>query len=202
MKKLVFSAVQIFSAQRIFWNRTRKDAIYLTFDDGPLPGKTEVILDLLDKAKAKATFFVIGERAEKHPDLMKKIAGAGHSIGNHTYSHYRFGGDIAAFLRELEKGEQIIRETSGKSQKLIRIPYGIVHFGLFAALLKHGYRVAFWNKDTKDYKLESPNDLSRYMNPEELQNGDVVLMHDFPEVTPEILDSILNRYENNSFKAL
>jgi peptidoglycan/xylan/chitin deacetylase (PgdA/CDA1 family) len=72
--------------------RTDQKVIALTFDDGPDPVNTKALLEVLEKYKIQATFFVLGKRAEKHPELLKKMVEAGHEIANHSYSHADFNG--------------------------------------------------------------------------------------------------------------
>src|ERR1700712_3882585 len=68
---------------------TAEKEIFLTFDDGPVPGPTEFVLDELRKFNARATFFCIGDNVRKHPDVFRKVIAAGHTIGNHTFNHLK-----------------------------------------------------------------------------------------------------------------
>ena len=87
MKLVIFKIIQKLTFSKIFWHL--KKNIYLSFDDGPDEKGTPLLLDILKKYKARATFFVVGEHAEKHTDLLKKILADGHIIANHSYSHKR-----------------------------------------------------------------------------------------------------------------
>jgi len=103
---------------------TENKVIALTFDDGPTKN-VDQILPLLDKYKARATFFLIGNEIEKHPEEVKKLVEAGHQIGNHTYSHERMVLKSPSFIKkEIEKTDELIRKSGYKSEIDFRPPYG------------------------------------------------------------------------------
>jgi len=200
MKKIVFKVIQLLTFSRIFWNK--KKNIFLTFDDGPHPVQTSILLDILKKYKAKATFFIIGENGENHYTLLQKIYQDGHTIANHTYSHFRYKNDTRQFLEELEKAEAVLIKNNIKSQKIVRIPYGVISIKLMSQLILRGYKIAFWNKDTKDYKLKNPEEVRNHIDILTLSDGDVILLHDYPEVTPIILEEILSCHPDKTFLPL
>ena len=200
MKLLIFNLIQKLTFSRIFWKL--KNNVYLSFDDGPDAKGTPPLLDILRKYNAYATFFVVGEYAEKHKDILKKISDAGHTIANHSYSHIRYKNNLKKFLADVEQCESVLKKANISTKKLFRIPYGTVDLKLFAGLLNKGYRIAFWNKDTKDYKLKEPAEVTNYMDINALQNGDVVLLHDYPEVTPHILEKILSAHTDKNFVSM
>jgi peptidoglycan-N-acetylglucosamine deacetylase len=114
---------------------TGRQAVALTFDDGPDPVSTPELLRLLADYKVTATFFVIGEKAAGHPDLIREIILQGHTIGNHSFTHdplllFRSNRQI---FREIEKTQQIIRNC-GKTALVFRPPMGITGPGLYAVL--------------------------------------------------------------------
>ena len=99
--------------------------IALTFDDGPNPRTTPIILEELRKRKIKATFFLVGEKVEKHPELAKRIVEEGHDIGNHSYTHINLANlDKQGVKKEIEFTQGIIKKTTGKRPVLFRPPYG------------------------------------------------------------------------------
>ena len=122
--------------------------IWLTLDDGPDPVDTPAILDLLDRHAAKATFFVIGEKAEKHPDLIREIHRRGHQIGNHSWSHPR-----ATFWclgpwatrREIVKCQRAVEGIIGQAPTVFRAPVG--HYNLFVhpVLEREGLELVGWS---------------------------------------------------------
>lgn len=197
MKLIFFNLIQKMTFSKIFWKK--RNNIYLSFDDGPHPQNTQVMLNILDKYNARATFFVVGEDAEKNIEILKKVSAAGHTVANHSYSHIRYENNIKEFMEDVVKCEEVLQKAKIPTKRYFRIPYGTVSLKLFIRLLKDGYTVAFWNKDTKDYKLEKPEDVSNYMDINKLENGDVVLLHDYPEVTPQILETILTAHSDKQF---
>ena len=151
--------------------------IALTFDDGPWPGYTAQILDILKKKDIKATFFVVGQVLQHHPDLGKRIVTEGHIIGNHTWNHwYHFFNKQAASV-EIDRTADLIYKTTGTKTTLFRPPGGILHNGLADYAKSKDYTVIMWSADSIDYALPPPptmvNRVVRQATP-----GGIVLLHD------------------------
>lgn len=151
--------------------------IALTFDDGPWPKYTAQVLEVLKKNKIKATFFVVGEVLQRHPDLGKRIVSEGHVIGNHTWNHwYHFFNKEAAAL-EIDRTSDLIYKTTGTKTTLFRPPGGMLHNGLAAYAQSKDYTVVMWSADSIDYALPSAptlvNTVIRQASP-----GGIVLLHD------------------------
>lgn len=200
MKLLIFNLIQKLTFSAVFWKR--KENVYLTFDDGPDAEGTPLLLEILRKYRARATFFVVGDHAQKHVGLLNKIIEDGHTVANHSYSHIRYMHNLKVFLDDVQECEEVLKQANVPTKKLFRIPYGTVSLKLFAGLLKKGYRIAFWNKDTKDYKLDQPSEVAEHLNIEGVQRGDIVLLHDYPKVTPSILEKILSSHPDKKFVAM
>jgi peptidoglycan-N-acetylglucosamine deacetylase len=101
----------------------RDKTIYLTFDDGPNPGHTPALLDLLRAHDARASFFVIGREAQKHPQLMERIVAEGHALGNHSYTHPVFNGlPLARQLDEIERTDQLLATFEGLREAHFQSP--------------------------------------------------------------------------------
>ncbi|SDE87599.1 polysaccharide deacetylase family sporulation protein PdaB [Fontibacillus panacisegetis] len=127
--------------------------IALTFDDVPDPRFTPKVLEILRKQGVKATFFVVGSRAQKHPDLLRQIHQNGHLIGNHSYSHPQFKNrSVKQFQNEIQRTEKIIQRTIGYRPKLIRPPYGEINEGQVKWAKLNGYKIINWNVDSLDWK--------------------------------------------------
>lgn len=127
--------------------------IALTFDDVPDPRFTPEVLDILAKYHVKATFFVVGQRAEKHPGLVKRIYREGHLIGNHSYNHPLFKNrNLAYFKDQILRTENIINTLTGFRPKFIRPPYGEINEQQLRWAKNSGYKVINWNVDSKDWK--------------------------------------------------
>jgi peptidoglycan/xylan/chitin deacetylase (PgdA/CDA1 family) len=99
--------------------------IYLTFDDGPTPGVTDEVLDLLAAGGHRATFFCVGAQVERYPELARRIVAEGHAVGNHTYTHRdAWKVSLTAYLDEVLRTDRVIEQTLGERPKLFRPPYG------------------------------------------------------------------------------
>lgn len=172
---------------------TDEKIIALTFDDGPDPSDTPAILDLLNQYGAKATFFVIGKRVEKHPDLVKRELREGHEIANHTYSHPYFKKRIPGekVQEEILKAEQIIFDTTGHKPNLFRPPGGYYGENLVNASKKSGYLVVMWSwhQDTEDWnKPGVAKIVNKVLN--NVRNGDIILFHDYVEGKSQTLEAL------------
>lgn len=158
--------------QAIFRMDPTEKAIYLTFDDGPIPEVTPWVLDLLDEHNIKATFFLVGDNIRKHPEEFRMIVERGHRIGNHTYHHIRgFEYSAADYLADTNEAN-LTMETD-----LFRPPHGHMSFKQYRALKRH-YRIIMWDLVTRDYskKLRGPQVLAnvkRYV-----RNGSIITFHD------------------------
>lgn len=127
--------------------------VALTFDDVPDPRFTPQILEALSKEGVRATFFVVGHRVKKHPDLLQRIHNEGHIIGNHSYSHPQFGNkSVIQFQKEIERTEQLIYELVGYRPRLIRPPYGEITENQVRWAKQHNYKLVNWNVDSLDWK--------------------------------------------------
>ncbi|WP_245247255.1 MULTISPECIES: polysaccharide deacetylase family protein [unclassified Paenibacillus] len=185
---------------------TDEKIIALTFDDGPDPSDTPEILDLLNQYGAKATFFVIGKRVEKYPDLVKREVGEGHEIANHTYSHPYFKKRIPGekVQDEILKAEQIILDTTGLKPSLFRPPGGYYGENLVNASKKSGYLVVMWSwhQDTEDWNRPG---VTKIVNKvlTNARNGDIILFHDYVEgksQTVEALKQILPQLKERGYR--
>lgn len=148
----------------------------LTFDDGPDTEITPKILKTLGEHNAHATFFVLGQWAQRHPDLLKEMGEAGHAIGSHSFSHpARPSAEKAAW--ELEKTDAIIQEATGRKPALFRPPYGITNNSLTSLALQQHYAVILWTVSSADTTRIGVDGIIQNVvhTPDP---GDIVLMHD------------------------
>lgn len=152
--------------------------IALTFDDGPLDGKTDEILEVLDVYGIKATFFMVGTQALYCSEMAKRVVSEGHEIGNHTYDHISICSLGTHELEdEIEKCEKAIYEACGYIPSLFRPPEGICNERIINTACKNGYDVVMWNIDTKDWQGKSAADIADNVLAN-VTGGSVVLMHD------------------------
>lgn len=185
--------------------------IALTFDDGPDPATTPAILDVLRDYDLKATFFVIGARAEQHPELIRRIVSEGHTLGNHTYYHRdmtRLAPDL--MLGELQDTQAAVDQALGSHSRLtlFRPPCGAPYntetenLPMFQRFMREQrmYPV-MWNIDPQDWSFADRPDLvvssAVQSTPE---SGGVVLLHDTQPQTAEALPGILAYYASANFE--
>ncbi|MFN5377016.1 MAG: polysaccharide deacetylase family protein [Chitinophagaceae bacterium] len=148
-------------------------ALYLTFDDGPHPTITPIVLDLLSKYNAKATFFCIGDRAKRYPEILQRIRQEGHAIGNHTQHHVNGWATL-----DRDYIDQVNQAAEFIPSKLFRPPYGRIKRNQAGLLQKEGYKVVMWTILSADYdhKLSKEECLSRVVR--RIESGDIYLFHD------------------------
>ncbi len=163
----------------------RKDCVALTFDDGPDPEWTPVILDILKARNVKATFFVIGTEAERHPEIISRIIAEGHELGNHTFTHPNLAEAPESLIRlELNATQRLIESLTGRSTILFRPPYNadsrpsnlqeLTPIGIAQSL---GYMTILENIDPRDWqKPDKASLLARIKT--ERPNGNILLLHD------------------------
>lgn len=146
--------------------------VYITFDDGPTPDVTKQILEVLDKYSVKATYFCCGQNADANPELLKKIADEGHTIGYHSYSHK----DILK-TKPSEWLADVERKSALSDVKLFRPPYGRILFRHYRSL-KSRYKFVFWDVMSYDYDVErSPESIMSLLE-KSVREGSVVVFHD------------------------
>jgi peptidoglycan-N-acetylglucosamine deacetylase len=156
-----------------------RNAVALTIDDGPDPEVTPQVLDLLDAAHARASFFCIGQRVEQHPQLAREIVARGHRIENHSHTHahhFSFLG-MGGLRREIVRAQQAISQVTGQSPVYFRAPAGLRNPLLDPVLQGLGLQLASWTR--RGFDTVTP-DADRVMSrlSEGLQSGDVLLLHD------------------------
>lgn len=163
----------------LLWRMPPHDrTVHLTFDDGPTPEVTPWVLDTLEAHDAKATFFLLGANAERHPDLVRRIRSASHAIGNHTHSHldgWRTG--LKAYLEDTERAQ------AHTGSALFRPPYGRITRAQ-AATLRQRFTVVMWDVLSKDYdRSRSPErclrDVLHHTRP-----GSIIVFHDSLKAEP------------------
>jgi len=163
---------------------TDKKAVYLTFDDGPVPEFTPWVLDLLDKYNIKATFFCVGDNVQKYPDIFQMIRERGHLIGNHTFHHIKgLKTDTQSYLKDVKQAGKLIKS------KLFRPPYGHMRFSQFKALKKI-YKVIMWDVVTRDYSCLMTADQVFEAVKKYTRNGSIIVFHDSQKAGDRMKESL------------
>ncbi|GHT17427.1 polysaccharide deacetylase [Bacteroidia bacterium] len=159
--------------KNVLWHKpTAPKAIYLTFDDGPVPEVTPQLLDLLDAENVRATFFCIGENVEKYPELFLEIKRRGHQVGNHTFNHLKaFRTATKNYVQNIQKARTLIQSS------LFRPPHGQITWQKIHAL-RNDFQIVMWDVITCDYdKTLSPKKVLQNAI-KYSRNGSIVVFHD------------------------
>lgn len=188
----------------VLWGiKTDEKVIALTFDDGPHSTYTPQILDLLEQYNAKATFFVIGERAEKYQDLIYQMGQDGHEIANHTYTH-PLKITPAKLEEELKKTNEIIHDITGTYPIFYRPVGGSYNDRIINTAIDNGYKVIMWSwhQDTEDWKTPGVKKIvSKVLSG--AKPGDIVLFHDAGgdrTQTVQALEEILPELQKQGYR--
>jgi peptidoglycan/xylan/chitin deacetylase (PgdA/CDA1 family) len=177
--------------------------IALTFDDGPNATLTPKLLDLLAARHLKATFFVIGQNAADHPEILKRAVREGHEIGNHSWSHPNLGKmSDEAVRRELQKTDDAITAAIGKRPILLRPPYGSITAHQKKWIHdEFGYRIILWDVDPLDWKRPGPSVVTARIL-KETKAGSIVLSHDIHPPTIEAMPATFDQLMKKGFKSV
>lgn len=187
---------------------TEKKELYLTFDDGPIPGPTDFVLETLAKHKIQATFFCIGDNVRKHPQVFKKIVEQGHVIGNHTFNHLKgWKTPLDQYVENVKQCDEVFNHLGFevRASNLFRPPYGRITRSQIKAL--SAYKIVMWDVLTNDYdKTKSPEACLKN-SVRVTQPGSIIVFHDslkaernMTYTLPRYLDHFLE--QGYSFKAL
>lgn len=188
----------------LYVGEANQKEIYITFDAGFENGNTERILDALKKHGVKATFFLVGNYFETQPELVKRMAEEGHTIGNHTYSHPDMSkiSDIQSFQTELQKNEALYRDILGSEMpKLYRPPQGKFCEENLKMAQQLGYSTVFWSLAYVDWYVDdqpTPEQAFSKLLPR-IHPGAVVLLHSTSSTNAEILDELLTKWEETGY---
>lgn len=167
------------SSSQVYYNsknRTIKN-VALTFDDGPDAYYTPQILDILKLYNIKATFFIVGIRAQAHPEIVQRIVKEGHSIGNHTWDHPVLTKvPIDKLQEELNKTEQELFRITGIRTAMFRPPYGSLTTQQASFISSMGYSVIDWSVDTRDWARTPVPQIMRFVS-KEVYPGGIILQH-------------------------
>lgn len=170
----------------------QKNAVFLTFDDGPTPEVTPWVLNVLKQNNIKATFFCIGDNIKKHPEIFRQILAEGHSIGNHTFNHLKgWKTENDVYIDNVEKCEteilkQIPQMKTPASSKLFRPPYGKIGFKQTKKVLEMGYKIIMWDILTADYDTEITKDQCLKNATNKVASGSVIIFHDSVKAFPNL----------------
>lgn len=171
--------------------------VALTFDDGPHPEYTPKLLDGLKKRNVKCTFFLLGQSAEMHPELVKRIAEEGHLIGNHTYTHVQLTtlSDKMA-KKELDMTDKVICDITGKNVEYVRPPFGDWNQ---KSTMMDSYIVVLWNVDSRDWVLKNRDCIVRNTLPF-VKDKSIILMHDSYQTSVDAALDIVDSLQKEGYE--
>jgi peptidoglycan-N-acetylglucosamine deacetylase len=177
-----------------FFGPNRTDRVYLTFDDGPTPGVTDEVLRILGAYGAQATFFCIGQRATRHPELIDAIVSSGHTIGNHTDSHLNgWQTNDREYLADIERCQRtldaMLSPTMQTSRPVFRPPFGRARRSQTVAL-RSRYRQLMWDITAQDFLSEMSSDAVAENVIQHTRPGSIVLFHDSEEAGSRMLPAL------------
>jgi peptidoglycan/xylan/chitin deacetylase (PgdA/CDA1 family) len=151
----------------------------LTFDDGPNPEHTPRLLDELQRHGVTATFFVVGGRAAKHPEIVRRIVAEGHELGHHSYLHSEPAQTSAATLMaEVRQSRELLEDITGQICDLFRPPKGQLTLAKLCLLWQARQTIVVWNIAPRDYLMTSTEEIEIWARNYYPAAGDLVLLHD------------------------
>lgn len=210
---LIWFLITAFGSVLIGWNyhlislKNNKDIldnqVAITFDDGPNPEFTSLVLSLLKKYHAKATFFCIGKNIKAHPELFQRIVSEGHSVGNHTYSHSNSFGffSVKSVVSELRQTNEVAKVISGLEMKMYRPAFGITNPSIKKALQITGLHSIGWSKRSLDTTNLSEKTILKRVT-QNLKKGDIILLHDSSSKTLNVLEQLLLFLQANQMQSV
>ncbi|MBQ8357168.1 MAG: polysaccharide deacetylase family protein [Clostridia bacterium] len=192
----VFSCKTAAQAQVIYRyaSKTGKAQIALTFDDGPHPRYTPIILDILKEFGIPATFFAVGVNVETYPQLIRRIVEEGHELGNHTYNHYHVAKmSTETLLRDISLCSNAIEKITEQKPRYFRPPEGVCNGDVKEICGNADMTIVMWSVDTRDWAHTPISEICNNVR-HNTKNGSIILMHDFigkNSPTPEALRQII-----------
>jgi peptidoglycan/xylan/chitin deacetylase (PgdA/CDA1 family) len=163
---------------RIWKGPSLEQKITLTFDDGPVPGITDWVLEELEKRSMKATFFMVGDNVRKYPALAQEVVAAGHQLGNHTY-HHLSGWKIStkAYLEDVAACDAILSDTVGEMPRFFRPPYGWMNPGQ-AKEIESTKRLVMWTLLSYDFDVSVAPEILIRACTSRTAPGTIIVFHD------------------------
>lgn len=177
----------------IYSVETDENKVALSFDAAWGNEETQRILDILAKHNVKVTFFMTGEWVKKYPEDVKKIAAAGHDLGNHSENHKQMSKlTEEQCIEEIMKTHNRVKELTGIDMELFRPPYGDYNNTVVGAARKCGYYTIQWDVDSLDWKDYGADSIvKKCTEHKNLRKGSIILMHNGAKYTPDALEGVI-----------
>lgn len=185
----------------IYCVQREDNKIAVSFDAAWGADDTDELLRILEDNQVKATFFLCGYWVEDYPEEVKKIAEAGHDLGNHSATHPHMSQLSAEQIaEELQKCHQAVQELTGVEMELFRPPFGEYDNHVIETAEKNGYYTIQWDVDSLDWKeLGAQAEIEQVLNHKHLGSGSIILFHNDAKYTPQVLDTILKGLKEKGY---
>jgi len=171
----------------------------LTFDAAWGNEDTSTLIEILERYQVKATFFVIGQWAEKYPESVKELHEAGHDIMTHSYRHDHYTQLTSEqMIQDVEHSSRVIRELTGIQPVLFRAPYGDYNSKVVDSMKNAGYYTIQWDVDSLDWKDLSASEITQRVL-EKVTSGSIILFHNAAKHTPEALPGIIESLQTDGY---
>lgn len=188
---------------RLWKKNAGEDTLYLTFDDGPVPGVTDYVLQELAKRNQKATFFVVGDNVRKYPILAQEVISEGHKIGNHTFNHFNgWKTENSAYLNNIELCDRVLWDVLGIKTELFRPPYGLIKSSQAVEVSKFR-TIVMWSMLSGDYDQSLKSEVVLRKAIRYTKAGSIAVFHDqlkTTKVLPKILPPYLDYIQEKGWK--
>lgn len=179
---------------------THHKDIALTFDDGPYPFYTPLLLHVLERSQVPATFFVIGRCAQEFPELVNRIVASGDEVGNHTYNHYLLTKLSSEEIEDqIEADGALLEQFTGRPISIFRPPHGRFNARVVTVARELGYHTIFWSDSADDVKHISPRLIAERVLAEASPGG-IILLHSGQYRTIEALPVIIDRLRARGYR--
>lgn len=201
VKFFIKDRLQGLSGSRFIWHlRRQSSCLFLTFDDGPDPENTPLILDVLQAHGVRAVFFLVGENVLQYPDIVQRIAADGHEIGNHTLSHKVLPGLPGSEKKdEILRNQQVLHKVTGLKTFLFRPPQTRLDLSTLLLLFRLRQRVVLWSVAAEDYKNLGRDHILAKVNEQTVSSGDILVFHDQCRETAQVLPAIIENLQAAGF---
>lgn len=174
--------------------KASEKGILLTFDDGPDPDITPLILDLLEQYRINAVFFVLGRQVVKHPKIIQRIVENGHCIGNHSFMH-KTADELSFrdYSNDLEKCQHVLKPFITSSPTLFRPPEGKLSFSVWSVIKYHRMQVMLWSIESGEWGQYSHENTDQMFERliRDIKPHDIILMHDNSSKVLSLLEKLL-----------
>ncbi len=187
--------------RRVFSVAINSPYVALTFDDGPHATHTPRILNILNKYGAKATFYVLGERADRHPSIVGRIVNEGHEVGVHTWDHPSLTKvSRTEVISQMDRSLAAIAKGTSKKPRTMRPPYGAVNKSLADLFAQnYGMTTILWNVDTNDWRRPGVSVVTNHAV-NNAKNGSIILLHDIHSSSADAVEGIVKGLQARGFK--